>query len=188
MKITSEKSFITVSTFGYTTWEDILFVTMKMGQQIPRDNPLYRVELIIGPLLAVVPVRLAPHKDMTLSDFLQQVQDGLILTIQYEHEDWSAIVEYLGAEAILPGILNLHTLGSDIFSRSLQYRTPGFGASYGYLKLRSDLSVNLTTSISLLLDIHQHEHYLDLRVSYDANIWEETLLTKLLDAFANILN
>lgn len=198
MKMTSAKSFITASTFGHAAWalaigsvwglEDVLFATMKMGRQMPRDNPLYRVESIMGPLLTVVPVRLALHKDMRLSDFLQQVQDGLISTIQYEHEGWSAIVEYLGAEAILPGILNFHTFGSDIFSRSLQYKTPGYGAGYGYLKPRSDLSVNLTTNISLLLDIHDHEHYLDLRVSYDANIWEETLVTKLLDAFANMLN
>lgn len=194
-KTIGTNSFVTLSTIGYASWalaigslwgvEDILFATMRMGRQMARDSLLYRVESIMGPTIAVTPVRVGLCKDMTIGDFLQQMQSELISTVPYEHEGWSGLVDFVGAGATLPGMIDWHPLGSDLFSRTLRYKTPS--GEEGYLKPRRDLSVNLTTNLSMLVDIYEHEHHLDLRVTYDANIWEKKLVRKLVDTFTTIL-
>ena len=173
MKPTSTKSSsFTASTLGHAAWalaiasiwhskeKDVLFATIKMGRQMTRDEPLDRAESTMGPMLTVVPVRVAllNNKDMPIRDFLSQMQHELISTIPYEHEGWEAIVHYLGTEAILPGgYLNWHPAGSDIFSRVLKQQhhceTPdydddngGGGGDY-YLQPRKDLSVDFTTNL-----------------------------------------
>lgn len=40
---------------------------------------------------------------------------------------------------------------------------------------------------SMLVDIYEHEHHLNLRVSYDANIWEEKPVTKPVDTVTSLL-
>lgn len=90
----------------------------------------------------------------------------------------------MGMQVILPGMMNWRPLGSDLFSRTLNYKVPN--GEVGYLKPPRDLFVNLTVKMSMLAVIHEHEHHLNLRVSYDANIWEERRIIKLVDTFTDI--
>lgn len=75
------------------------------------------------PLIAASSVRVGLRKDMTVGDLLQHMQGELVSTIQHEHEGSSAMAECLGAGAILPGMMDWHPLGSDLFSRSLEHKT-----------------------------------------------------------------
>ena len=194
-RILGPKSTVTLSTFGHAAWavaigslwnvEDVLFVTVKMGRQMARDSPLPKVESIMGPMMTVTPVRAGLRKDTTVGDFLQQMQHQLIATTPFEHEGFLALMQRFGLGVVLPGMIDWHPLGSDIFSRTLQHKAPNGETSY--LKPRRDLSVNFTINSSMLVDIYEHQDYLDVRVSYDANIWEEKLVGKLVDSFAHIL-
>lgn len=194
-RIVGPTSTVTLSTFGHAAWavaigsllnvEDVLFGTVKMGRQMARDSPLPKVESIMGPMMTVNPVRAGLRKDTTVGEFLQQMQHHLIAATLFEHEGFLAFMQQLGRGVVLPGMLDWHPLGSDIFSRTLQHKAPNGEASY--LKPRRDLSVNFTIHSSMLVDIYEHQKYLDVRVSYDANIWEEKLVGKLLDSFADIL-
>ena len=185
---------ITLPTIGHAAWalavgclwniEDVLFVTVKMGRQMARDSPLPEAESIMGPMMAICPVRVGIRKEMTAGAFLQQMQDQFITTIQYEHEAWSTFQDMLGMRVILPGMVNWHPLGSDVFSRTLKYKA--LNGEVGYLKPVRDLSTHFSVNVSMLVDIYEHEHYLSLRVSYDENIWEEKRVIKLVDAFSNI--
>ena len=188
-------STVTLSTFGHAAWavaigslwnvDDVLFVTVKMGRHMARDSPLPKVESIMGPMMTVNPVRASLRKDTTAGQFLQQMQHQLIVTTPFEHEGFLALMQRFGRGVVLPGMIDWHPLGSDIFSRTLQYKAPNGETSY--LKPRRDLSVNFTINSSMLVDIYEHRDYLDVRVSYDASIWEEKLVGKLVDSFAGIL-
>lgn len=186
---------VTLPTIGHAAWalavgslwstDDVLFATVKMGRQMARDSPLSRVESIMGPMMVMNPVRVRLRKDMPVGGFLQQMQDQLISTIQYEHEGWSTFRDCLGTQVILPGMIDWHPIGSDLFSRVLGYKAPN--GQVGYLKPRRELSANFTINSSMLVDIYEHERHLDMRVSYDANIWEEKLVNKLVDTFTDVL-
>ena len=188
-------STVTLSTFGHAAWaaaigslwniEDVLFVTVKMGRQMARDSPLLKVESIMGPMMTVNPVRAGLRKDTTVGDFLQQIQHQLIATTPFEHQGFLALTQRFGQGVVLPGMIDWHPLGSNIFSRTLQHKASNGETSY--LKPRRDLSENFTINSSMLVDIYEHQDYLDLRVSYDASIWEEKLLGKLVDSFAGML-
>lgn len=121
----------TLSTIGPAAWalavgslwniENVIFASVKIGRQMAKDSPLPRVESIMGPMMAMIPLRVRLRKDITFGEFiLQQKQDQLISTIQHEHEAWSTFRECLGAQAILPGTMDWHPLGSDPFSRILE--------------------------------------------------------------------
>ncbi|CAD6568034.1 MAG: Non-ribosomal peptide synthetase [Alectoria sarmentosa] len=193
-KTAGTNSPFTLSTIGHAAWAvavgslwnvaDVLFATVKMGRQMARDSALARVESIMGPMMAVSSVRVGLRKDLRVRDFLQQMQDQLIATIPFEHEGYSALMDCFGVGAVLPGMIDWHPLGSDIFSRTVQHRAPNGEVSY--LKPRIELSVNFTSNVSMLVDIYEHEHHLNLRVSYDAKIWEEKLIIKLVDTFSDI--
>lgn len=188
-------STVTLSTFGHAAWavaigslwnvNDVLFVTVKMGRQMSRDSPLPKVESIMGPMMMVNPVRADLGKDRTVGQFLQQMQLQLIAPTPFEHEGLLALMQQFGRGVVLPGMIDWHPLGSDIFSRTLRHKTSNGETSY--LQPRRDLSVNFTINSSMLVDIYEHQDYLDVRVSYDASIWEEKLVGKLVDSFADIL-
>ena len=194
-RMVGSASIVTLSTFGHAAWavaigslwniEDVLFVTVKLGRQMARDSPLLKVESIMGPMMTVNPVRAGLHKDTTVGDFLRQMQHQLIATTPFEHEGFLALMQSFGHGVVLPGMIDWHPLGSDMFSRTLEYKAPNGETSY--LKPRRDLSVNFTINSSMLVDIYEHQEYLDVRVSYDASIWEEKLVGKLVDSFADIL-
>ena len=182
-RIVGPTSTFTLSTFGHAAWavaigslwnvEDVLFVIVKMGRQMARDNSLLKVESIMGPMMTVNPVRADVGKDTTVGDFLQQMQHQLIATTPFEHEGFLALMQRLGRGVVLPGMIDWHPLGSDIFSRALQHKASNGETSY--LEPRRDLSVNFTINSSMPVDIYEHQDYLDVRVSYDASIWEEKL-------------
>ncbi len=194
-RLVDANSTVTLSTIGHAAWavaigslwnvDDVLFATVKMGRQMGRDNSLPRVESIMGPMMTMNPVRVGLHNDMRIGDFLLQLQDQFVSTIPYEHEGWSTFRECFGLQVILPGMIDWHPLGSDLFSQSLEYKAPN--GKVGYLKPREDLSANLTINSSMLVDIYEHEHQLKLRVSYDGNIWEEKRVMKLVDVFTDVL-
>ena len=185
---------VTLPTIGHAAWalavgslwniEDVLFATVKMGRQMAIDSPLSKVESIMGPMMVMNPVRVGIRKELSIGEFLQQMQDQLISSIQYEHEGWSTFRDCLGTQVILPGLIDWHPVGSDIFSRTLEYKAPN--GEVGYLKPLRELSANFTINASMLVDIYEHEHHLDMRVSYDANIWNEKLVIKLVENFTNI--
>lgn len=178
-KMTGTNMSVTLPTIGHAAWavavgslwsvDDVLFATVKMGRQMARDGFLPRVELVMGPMMVMNPVRAVLRKDMTVSDFLQQTQGQFISTIQHEHEGWSTFRECFGTQAILPGMIDWHPVGSDLFSRTLKYKAPN--GDVGCLKPLRELSKSLTINSSMLVDIYEHDHHLHLRVSYDANIW-----------------
>ena len=194
-RIVGPTSTVTLATHGHAAWavalgslwsvDDVLFVTVKMGRQMARDSPLLKVESIMGPMMTVNPVRASLRKATTVGDFLQQMQHQLIATNPFEHEGFSTLMQRFGQGVVLPGMIDWHPLGSDIFSRTLQHKASNGETSY--LKPRRDLSVNFTINSSMLVDIYEHQDYLDVRVSYDASIWEEKLVGKLVDSFADIL-
>lgn len=82
-------------------------------------------------------------------------------------------------------MIDWHPVGSDLFSRTLKYKAPN--GDVGCLKPLRELSKSLTINSSMLVDIYEHEHHLDLRVSYDANIWEGKRISSLVDTFTDIL-
>ncbi|KAM0805016.1 condensation domain-containing protein [Usnea florida] len=194
-RIVESTSAVTLSTLGHAAWavaigslwnvDDVLFVTVKMGRQMARDSPLSKVESIMGPMMTVNPVRAGLGKDTAVEQFLKQMQHQLIATTPFEHEGFLALMQRFGRGVVLPGMIDWHPLGSDIFSRILQHKAQNGETSY--IKPRRDLSVNFTINSSMLVDIYEHQGYLDLRVSYDASIWEEKLVGKLVDSFADIL-
>lgn len=77
-------------------------------------------------------------------------------------------MDCLGPQPILLGMIDWHPLGGEVFSRTLEHRAPN--GELGYLKPRRDLSVHFTINASMLVDIYEHVHHLNLRVSYDANM------------------
>ena len=149
------------------------------------DSPLPGVESIMGPMTVMNPVRVTTLNEMTAGDFLRRFQDQLVSTIQYEHKAWATFRERLGAQAILPGMIDWHPLRNDHFSRITALKAPS--GKLGYLKPRKDLSENFAINASLLVNIYEHEHHLDLRVLYDGHIWEEKRVIKLIDSFADVL-
>ena len=191
----SANSTVTLSTIGHAAWavalgslwsvEDVLFATVKMGRQMPRDRPLPKVEFIMGPTAVINPMRVVLRRHMTVGHFLQQVQDQLISMIPYEHEGWSTFRECFGAQAILPGIINWHPLGSEPLSRTLEYKAKS--GEVGFLRPRRDFSTTFIINCSMLVDIYEYERHLNVRVSYDGNIWTEKVVIKLVETFTGVL-
>lgn len=105
--------------------------------------------------------------------------------ISFEHKGFSGLINCLGAGAVLPGIMERHPLGSDLFSQILEHKAAN--GDIGCLRPRSDLSVNFTINYSMLVDIYEHEHYLNLRITYGANIWEGKQIFNLVSTFTDVL-
>lgn len=51
--------------------EDVLVVIVKMSRQMARQPSLFRVELIMEPMMIVRPVRVGPRKDTIVGGFPQ---------------------------------------------------------------------------------------------------------------------
>ena len=68
---------------GYVGSEDVCFGLITSGRFVPVNQ----AEAIIGPLVATVPmrVRARPNPDMSVSEFLKQIQDDTIEMMPYVH-------------------------------------------------------------------------------------------------------
>lgn len=66
---------------AYSNSEDVVFAETVTG----RDAPVPGIVDMIGPAFATIPVRVRTHRDLTVAEYLKNLQDGFTEAMAYQH-------------------------------------------------------------------------------------------------------
>ena len=195
MPLNRQASTFTFSTMAHAAWaislgnlyqqDDILFISATSGRQFPGDDPLPKIESIMGPLATIVYIRTRLRADQAIEDFLRDMQDNILSKIPYLWESRQAAAELLGAQTTYPPFFNWHPIGDDIAARVFEFE--GFDGSITRLEGRRDLHTPLTTPIRLGVDVWEHHDHLRIVAKWDSTLYDKTRVALFLDRLTDTL-
>ncbi len=184
-----------LSTMAHAAWaislgnmyqhDDILFISAASGRQMSRDDPLPKVESIIGPLATAIYLRKRLRADQTIENFLRDTQNTILSTIPYQRESLKAGAEMLGARATYPPFFNWHPIGDDIPARVIDFKNEDGSATR--LEGRRDLHTPLIIPTRLGVDVWEHHDHLRMEARWDDKLYSEELVVLILDQMIDAL-
>ncbi|KAH6871614.1 hypothetical protein B0T10DRAFT_590815, partial [Thelonectria olida] len=164
-----------VAVSRYTNSQDIVFGVTTAGRALPIDG----IELMLGPTIATIPVRIQVDLRANVASALHAGQDTAVQSMEHEHIGIQHIAK-LGPSAA--AACQFQTLiifesapGDEALSKSTLLRSQQFLSYLG----------EETYALVLYCDLAQSE--LTMRVKYDRNVVTELELSRLLDYFEHIL-
>ena len=167
-------------------YEDIIFISTSSGRRFPRDDPLPKVETIMGLLATAIYLRARLRADQTIVDFLQDLQDNILSMIPYERESLSNVTEALDTLANTQPVLNWYPDGEDIPARVIDFE--GEDGSITRLEGRRDMYTPLMIPVRLAVDIWEHHDHLRMEVKWDSNIYDDSVAVSCVDQLMDNLN
>ncbi len=184
-----------LSTMAHAAWavslgnmyqhDDILFISAASGRQMARDDPLPKVESIIGPLATAIYLRTRLRADQSIEDSLRDTQNTILSTIPYQRESLKAGAEILGAQATYPPFFNWHPIGDDIPARVIDFENEDGSATR--LEGRRDLHTPLIIPTRLGVDVWEHHDHLRMEARWDDKLYSEELVVLILDQMIDAL-
>ena len=166
--------------------DDILFMSATSGRRFARDDPLPKVETIMGPLAMAIFIRARLHADQAIVDFLRDLQDNILSTIPYERESLKTVSEALGPLGNTQSLFNWHPIGDDIPARVIDFE--GDDGSTTRLEGRRDIHTPLIVPIRLGVDIWEHHDHLRIDAKWDSNIYDDSVAALCVDQLMDNLS
>ncbi|KAL8696449.1 MAG: hypothetical protein Q9224_002790, partial [Gallowayella concinna] len=155
---------------------EVIFVTTRIGRQIPVKGIL----ATMGQIFSLILLRVPFHKHNSIKSLLQQIESDILDMMPYEH--WApAVFSPTKASMKLP-LLNWHPQGAGTFSRVIVYEKEG-----NKVRLKPD------RKLSGVLAVDQHALYVnggsgeDIEVSFDEQVIEEAMVRRILELFIGFL-
>ena len=165
---------------------DILFSTVTSGRQFPSNDPLQRVESVMGPLQIGLGLRTQLRADQSISDLLRKTQDSILSMIPHQREGPIARAKILGPRIIHMTIFNWHPIGNDIPARVIDFEDPN--GSITRLEGRRDLYTPFKVAISIVIDIWEHHDHLRIIPKWDEKLYDHDQVALMLDQLTENLS
>ncbi|KAF7167699.1 hypothetical protein CNMCM6106_003127 [Aspergillus hiratsukae] len=158
----------------YTDSGEVLFGAMVAGRQLP----LVGVELVAGPTIATVPVRVIVDQGSTVEEFLQQVQRQVVETIPFEQSGLQHIRQ-ISADA--DQACRFQTL---LVVHPADPNGPG-GALFTPASQPTKLSA--IDTYALVFECKLLKAGVQAQINYDSRVMEKEQVTRLLQQFDHVL-
>ncbi len=141
-----------------------------------RPSEINDVNNIIGPLINTLPFRVIIDNNSSVSEFLQVLQDNLANVV--DHSFYSHIDIQRGSQV---------TSGNHLFNSSFGFESEPVKELEKNLSNFFNIKINEGTHYPLSLYVIPGE-YVQLKVSYDENIYSQTDIDKLINHYINLLS
>ena len=155
--------------------DDVAFMSARTGRQIP----LKGVELMMGPMLCLTPLRVRPTSHGTVLEMLQQIQKDSESMRPYEPLSAAALKMTTNS---LP-IFNWRMNDTDIYDRKIDFEVGGSKAS---LKVSRELTPPWLFNIPCYVGTRVTNEMLDIHSGYDSALIKEALFHQFIDRFLHI--
>ena len=155
--------------------DDVAFMSTRTGRQIPVKG----IELMMGPMLCLSPLRVRPPSHGTILEMLEQIQRDSESMRPYEPLSVAA----LGISTNSIPIFNWRMNDSDIYDRKIDFEVGGSKAS---LRVSRDLSPPWKFNIPCYVGTRVTNEMLDIHSGYDSALINDALFHQFLDRFLHI--
>ncbi|KAL8678626.1 MAG: hypothetical protein Q9186_005051 [Xanthomendoza sp. 1 TL-2023] len=155
---------------------EVIFVTTRIGRQIPVKRILATMGQIFSPILLRVPFQ----KHNSIKSLLQHIDSDLLDMMPYEH--WAPAVFSSTHASMKVPILNWHPQSVNTYSRVIVYEKEG-----NKVQLKPD------HKLSGVLSAYPFAFYVngrsgeDIQVSFDEQVIEEAMVRRILELFVGFL-
>ena len=166
--------------------DDILTISATSGRRFPRDDPLPKVETMMGPLAMAIFIRARLQADQAIVDFLRDLQDTILSAIPHERESLKTVAEALGPLANTQSLFNWHPIGDDIPARVIDFE--GDDGSTTRLEGRRDIHTPIIVPIQLGVDVWEHHDHLRIDAKWNSNIYDDSVAAMCVDQLMETLS
>ncbi|KAL8798624.1 MAG: hypothetical protein Q9182_006518 [Xanthomendoza sp. 2 TL-2023] len=159
------------------TFDDSIFLAMRMGRQVPVKG----IESIMGPIATMVPFRIRPTSCDTIVDLLRHIRKDSIAMIPFEQLARAALPPPLVTSV---PVLNWRLNDPDVLQREITFQS---GGSQACFKPAPEMWPPRSVLAVCYVVVRATNDVLDIEAAHDDNVVEEPLLHRFIDCFLNIL-